>query len=214
MKALLFDLDGTLLDTIRDRAAAVNHTEKAYGYPTHSVDDVCRMVGNGIRSLMMQSTPGGEANPRFGSIMADFRTYYEAHKLDTTAPYAGISEMLSALRAAGYPIAIVSNKIDSAVRGLAEMFFPEVTVAIGEREGIPRKPAPDLVHLAMRELGAEDAYFIGDSEVDIATAQNAGLTCLSVTWGFRSEETLRAAGGEYFFATPRLLTEYLLGEAK
>jgi phosphoglycolate phosphatase len=122
--------------------------------------------------------------------------------------------MLATLKAAGYPIAIVSNKIDSAVRGLADMFFPEIAVAIGEREGIPRKPAPDLVHLAMRELGAEDAYFIGDSEVDIATAQNAGLRCLSVTWGFRSEETLRAAGGEHFFATPSLLAEYLLGEAK
>ena len=214
MKALLFDLDGTLLDTIRDLASAVNHTEKAYGYPTHSVDDVCRMVGNGIRSLMVAATPGGEANPQFEDIMAEFRTYYGAHKLDTTAPYEGIPEMLAALKAAGYPIAIVSNKIDSAVRGLADMFFPEIAVAIGEREGIPRKPAPDLVHLAMRELGAEDAYFIGDSEVDIATAKNAGLRCLSVTWGFRSEETLRAAGGEHFFATPRLLTEYLLGEAK
>lgn len=213
MKALLFDLDGTLLNTITDLTNATNHTLARYGYPTHTEEAVLAMVGRGIRNLVISATPGGEDNPNFEAILADYLAYYEVHKLDATAPYAGISEMLAALKEAGYLMAIVSNKLDGAVRELHKMFFSStVSIAIGERAGMARKPAPDLVHLAMDMLGvsAEDCMYVGDSEVDIATAKNSGLPCLSVTWGFRTEAALREAGGERFFATPKALAEYLI----
>ena len=216
-KYLLFDLDGTLLNTITDLANAVNHALSRFGYPTHSEEDIMRMVGNGIRVLLERATPGGDANPNFEAISAEFRLYYELHKNDYTAPYDGVLEMLSALSAAGYTIATVSNKIDSAVKALCrEQLGDALTLALGEREGIPRKPAPDMVYAALRALGAEksDAYFVGDSEVDVATAKNSGLPCLSVLWGFRSEAELRAGGADTFFETPADLAAYLIAEAE
>lgn len=212
-KTLIFDLDGTLLDTITDLANAVNHALTVHGYPTHAEAEYLRMVGNGIASLVARALPGGKENPDFSAVLATFRAYYEIHKADATAPYAGISEMLLTLDAAGLSLAIVSNKIDPAVKALAARFFPDtVRVAVGEREGIDRKPAPDTVYLALAELGvtAEGAAYIGDSEVDIETAKNAGLPCLSVGWGFRTEEELRAAGADRVFMTPDELCRYLM----
>lgn len=214
-KALLFDLDGTLLDTITDLASAVNHTMERYGYPTHTVEAITDMVGNGVRSLVASALPGGTENPEFPKVLADFRAYYELHKLDATAPYEGINAMLEALSAAGVPVGIVSNKLDPAVKALAATFFPHtVRVAIGEREGIARKPAPDAVFAALEALGVgrEGAAYIGDSEVDVLTAKNAGLVGLSVGWGFRTEADLIAAGADRVFKTPAELCEHLLAE--
>lgn len=216
-KYLLFDLDGTLLDTITDLSNAVNHAMMLHGFPTHSEDAIARMVGNGIRLLVARATPGGEDNPDFEAVFADFKSYYAVHNSDNTAPYDGISEMLAALSKVGYTIAVVSNKIDSAVKLLCRETFPDrIDYALGDTEGIPRKPAPDMVYAALRALGADrsEAYFIGDSEVDVATAENAGLPCLSVLWGFRSKEELLAVGADTFFDTPAALGAYLLNEAK
>ena len=216
-KYLLFDLDGTLLDTITDLANATNHALAAFGLPTHSEAEIMRMVGNGIRRLVILAVRGGEANPHFEEIFAEFQRYYALHKSDNTAPYDGIHEMLRALMAVGYVPVVVSNKIDSAVKGLCRETFPDtVAYALGDTEGVPRKPAPDMVYAALRALGAEpsDAYFIGDSEVDVVTARNAGLPCLSVLWGFREREELLAVGGDTFFETPADLAAYLLKEAK
>lgn len=213
-KTLIFDLDGTLLNTICDLAAAVNHTLSAHGYPTHTEAAVVRMVGNGVANLVARALPDGEDNPDFPRVFAEFRRYYEEHKADATAPYEGITEMLSRLHAVGFSIGIVSNKLDSAVKALTARFFRDtVRVAIGEREGVARKPAPDAVAAALSEMGttAEGAVYIGDSEVDIDTARNAGIPCLSVGWGFRTAEELRAHGAERVFMTPRELCDFLLG---
>ena len=212
-KTLLFDLDGTLLDTIGDLASAVNYALALHKYPTHTTDAILRMVGNGVRVLVAKALPGGEENPDFNSVHADFRAYYELHKNDTTAPYRGIPSMLSRLSSAGCRMAIVSNKFDSAVKELAAAFFGDtVKVAIGESAAVARKPAPDAVFRALSELGvdAEGAVFIGDSEVDIETARNAGLPCLSVGWGFRTEDALLKAGADRVYKTPEELTEHIL----
>ena len=216
-KTLLFDLDGTLLDTITDLVAAVDHALVLHGYPTHTVGEYLHMVGNGVAAFVARALPEGAQTPGYQQILADFRAYYELHKADATAPYDGILPMLSALSAAGCAIGIVSNKLDSAVKALAAKFFSDtVDVALGESETVARKPAPDAVLAALRALGAdaEDAVLIGDSEVDIETARNAGIPCLSVGWGFRTPEELMAAGADTVFATPAELTAYLLGEAK
>lgn len=212
-RTLLFDLDGTLLDTLSDLAVAVNHALEAHGYPPHPEAAVVRMVGNGVMSLVTRALPKGQENPDFASVFADFRAYYEVHKADTTAPYDGIPLLLARLTAAGCRVGIVSNKPDAAVKALAARFFPDtVRVALGERPGVARKPAPDSVLFALAELGdtAEGAAYIGDSEVDIETAQRAGLPCLSVGWGFRTAEELREKGASHVFLTPGELCEYLL----
>ncbi len=213
-KTLIFDLDGTLLNTITDLATSVNYALTEHGYPTHTEPEYLRMVGNGVEMLVARALPGGKENADFSAVYATFRSYYEIHKADATAPYAGIPEMLSELREAGFPMGIVSNKFDPAVKALAARFFGDtVLVAVGESETVAKKPAPDAVYVALSELGvtADGAVFIGDSEVDIETAKNAGLPCLSVGWGFRTEEDLLAAGADRVFATPRELCRYLLG---
>ncbi len=214
-KTLIFDLDGTLLNTITDLANAVNFALGKRGYPTHTEAAITRMVGNGIELLVARALPNGTDNPEFSAVLADFRSYYEAHKIDATAPYAGILDMLNTLSATGVPMGIVSNKFDAAVKELAARFFPDtLRVAVGESATVARKPAPDAVFAALDGLGvtAEGAVFIGDSEVDIQTARNAGLPVLSVGWGFRTEADLRAAGADCVFKTPSELCEYLLAE--
>ena len=196
---------------------SLNHTLASRGYPTHSRTAVLAMVGNGLANLMARALPKGTEEPEFAAILAEFRAYYEAHKTDLTAPYAGIPEMLAALSAAGYRIAVVSNKVDSAVRALSKQYFGDlVSAAVGDREGFARKPAPDLVNEALRLLDstADRAYFIGDSEVDVLTARNVGVPCLAVTWGFRTEATLREAGATALYATPAALADHLVSERK
>lgn len=209
-KTYIFDLDGTLLDTLGDLAASVNYALRTHGMPEHSVDDVRRFVGNGVRLLMERAVPDGAQNPRFDEAFATFRDYYMQHSLDTTQPYAGIPETLAALRTQGCRIAVVSNKMMAATQELCRHFFPDtVEVAIGEHEaeGICKKPAPDTVYAALRELGVgkESAVYIGDSDVDIQTAHNAGLPCISVLWGFRDRDFLMQHGAETFVSAPREL---------
>ena len=203
----IFDLDGTLLDTLGDLAASVNYALRTHGMPEHSVDDVRRFVGNGVRKLMERAVPDGADNPRFDAAFATFRQHYMAHSLDTTRPYEGIPEALEALKARGCHLAVVSNKMMAATQELCRHFFPDtIEVAIGEDEaaGIRRKPAPDTVFAALKALGVgkENAVYVGDSDVDIQTACNAGLPCISVLWGFRDRDFLLQNGAETFISTP------------
>jgi phosphoglycolate phosphatase len=208
----IFDLDGTLLDTLGDLAASVNYALRQHGMPEHSLDDVRRFVGNGVRLLMERAVPDGAQNPKFDETFATFRQYYMAHSLDTTRPYDGIPEILAELRRRGCHVAVVSNKMMAATVELCHHFFPDtVEVAIGEHEaeGIRKKPAPDTVFTALRELqvGREGAVYVGDSDVDIQTAHNAGLPCISVLWGFRDRDFLMHHGAETFVSTPQDLLD-------
>ena len=203
----IFDLDGTLLDTLGDLAASVNYALRTHGMPEHSIDDVRRFVGNGVRLLMVRAIPDGEKNPDFEATFATFRQYYMQHSLDTTRPYEGIPETLAELKARGCHLAVVSNKMMAATQELIRHFFPDtISVAIGENEaaGIRKKPAPDTVFEALRQLGVgkECAVYVGDSDVDIQTAANSGLPCISVLWGFRDRDFLIQHGAETFASVP------------
>ena len=203
----IFDLDGTLLDTLGDLAASVNYAMRTHGMPEHSVDEVCRFVGNGVRRLMERAVPGGADHPAFEAAFATFRRHYMEHSLDTTRPYKGIPEMLQELKRRGRHTAVVSNKFDAATKELCRHFFPDtIDVAVGEHEaeGIRKKPAPDTVLQALSQLGVgqEGAVYVGDSDVDIQTARNSGLPCISVLWGFRDREFLLAHGAETFVSQP------------
>lgn len=206
----IFDLDGTLLDTIGDLAASVNFALCELGMPQHSTAKVQAMVGNGVGMLIERAVPQGRENPLFQKALDTFRQHYTAHWLDTTRPYDGIIETLKELKRRGCKTAVVSNKFDTATKSLCQHFFPSlIDVAVGEHEadGVRKKPAPDTVMVALRELGSntENAVYIGDSEVDIATAKNSGLQCISVLWGFRSREALEACGATTFISHPEEL---------
>jgi len=205
----IFDLDGTLLDTLGDLAASVNYALRQYGLPEHSLDDVRRFVGNGVRLLMERAVPGGATHPDFEAVFATFRQYYMEHALDTTRPYEGIPEVLCELQQRGCRLAVVSNKMMAATQELVAHFFPEVEVAIGEDEaaGILKKPAPDTVFEALRQLGVDccDAVYVGDSDVDLQTARNSGIPCISVLWGFRDRDFLLAHGATRFVERPEEL---------
>lgn len=200
----IFDLDGTLLDTLQDLAASVNYALRQHHMPEHSIDDVRRFVGNGVRRLMERAIPEGAANPAFEAAFATFRKYYMEHSLDTTRPYDGIPELIHELKKRGCRMAVVSNKMMAATQELVHHFFPEIEVAIGEDEaaGICKKPAPDTVFAAMKQLGEGSAVYVGDSDVDLATARNSGLPCISVLWGFRDRDFLLAHGATTFVEQP------------
>lgn len=202
----IFDLDGTLLDTLQDLAASVNYALSQYQMPTHDIDAVRSFVGNGVRLLMERATPDGAQNPQFEAVFAAFRQYYMEHSLDTTRPYDGIPEMLSELKRQGKRLAVVSNKFYAATQELVAHFFPEIEVAIGEHEseGIRKKPASDTVYEALRQLGVgkENAVYVGDSDVDLMTARNSGLPCISVLWGFRDRDFLLRHGATVFVRKP------------
>jgi len=205
--AYIFDLDGTLLDTLDDLAASVNYALRTHGMPEHTNDDVRLFVGNGVRKLMERAIPDGASNPDFEATFATFRQHYMTHSLDTTKPYDGIPETLEALKAKGCHLAVVSNKMMAATQELCRHFFPDtIEVAIGENEaeGIRKKPAPDTVIAALRQLGVgqEGAVYVGDSDVDIETARNSGLPCISVLWGFRDRDFLLQHGAKMFISNP------------
>ena len=191
--AILFDLDGTLLDTLGDLHAAVNHVLNQFGYPERTLEEVCRFVGNGAARLIRLAVPAGAED---APVLAAFQAHYAANCDILTKPYDGI---LPALEELGkeYPLAVVSNKPDRAVKELAAIYFPTL-YARGESADCPRKPAPDMVRMAMQALGVERCIYVGDSEVDVLTAKNAAVPCLSVTWGFRDVDTLTRAGANYF----------------
>ena len=201
----IFDLDGTLLNTLGDLAASVNYALHRYSMPEHTLEDIRWFVGNGVKKLMERSVPDGMANPRFEEVFKTFSEHYMEHSLDTTKPYPGIPDMLNGLKCRGKKIAVVSNKFYTATQELCRHFFGDyVDVAIGERENIRRKPAPDTVIEAMRLLGvsSDNAVYIGDSDVDVATAANSGLPCISVLWGFRDRAFLEEHGASVFISEP------------
>lgn len=211
-KAVLFDLDGTLLDTIDDLAAALNYALEKHGFPTHKREAVLGFVGNGVAKLVALGMGRAQDDPLFSLVFDDFRTYYGRHNTDFTRPYEGIAALLSALRARGIKTAVVSNKYDAAVKALSKQFFGDlIPLAIGESPTVKRKPAPDSLFYALNALGVspEEAYYVGDSEVDVETAKRAGVECLSVLWGFRSQAELLAAGATRFFDTPEKLGDFL-----
>lgn len=204
----VFDLDGTLLETLKDLAASTNYALRTHNMPKHSIEDVRMFVGNGVKKLMERAIPNGIENPLFEDVYATFRQHYLEHNLDTTKPYEGIPELLAELKARGKKLAIVSNKFYAATQELARHFFPDtIEVAIGERENIKKKPAPDTVIEALRQLGAsrETAVYIGDSDVDIMTAKNCDMPCVSVLWGFRDKKFLTEHGATFFVEKPSQL---------
>ncbi|MBR2341785.1 MAG: HAD family hydrolase [Clostridia bacterium] len=201
----IFDLDGTLLDTLDDLASSVNATLKRFGYPPRSKEEVCNFVGNGVKLLLIRAIGYEPAN--FLEIFEYFKEYYSKHSADQTKPYVGVLELLQRLKSQGKKTAIVSNKSDFATKSLSKKYFDGlINVTLGENEdaGIRKKPAPDSVELALKEMGIskEKSVYIGDSDVDIQTAKNAGLACISVTWGFRNEQFLRENGGICFAHSP------------
>lgn len=196
-KTVIFDLDGTLLDTLEDLWRSVNTALEAFACPGRTREQVRQAVGNGVRNLMRLSMPAGEENPYFEQCFHAFQEHYARHLNDHTGPYPGIMELLAKLREEGYTCAIVSNKSDSAVKELNRRIFGAyIPIAIGESENIRKKPAPDTVYAAMRELGAdrEDCIYVGDSEVDLLTAENSGIPCITVSWGFRDRDVLEKLG--------------------
>ncbi len=195
--AILFDLDGTLLNTLGDLHASTNHVLRSFGYPQRTVEEVRQFVGNGALRLIAQAIPEDKNNVQ--EVLAAFQVYYAAHCNERTAPYPGIPAALAAL--SHYPLAVVSNKPDRAVKELAKIYFPGL-YARGEGEDCRRKPWPDMVHKALEALGCDSCIYVGDSEVDVETAKNAGVPCLSVTWGFRNKSVMEAAGSTHFCEDP------------
>ena len=216
IKGVLFDLDGTLLDTLEDLYQSVNAALTACGFPERTRMEIRSFVGNGVRNLMVRSVLDGEENPKFEECFQKFREHYAAHLNDHTAPYAGIMELLAELKEKGIPTAVVSNKSDAAVKELCrETFRDLVPLAIGESERVKKKPAPDTVIEAAAGIGVplKDCVYVGDSEVDLATAENAGIPCISVSWGFRDKELLESLGAKTLLDTVPELRDCLLDMA-
>ena len=204
----IFDLDGTLLDTLTDLAASCNYALQQHGMAQRTIDEVRMFVGNGVKKLMERAIPDGLANPLFDEVYQYFRQHYLKHGLDHTAPYPGVLPMLAELKRRNKKIAVVSNKFYRATEELCKHFFDQyVEVAIGEREGIKKKPAPDTVLEALAQLGVtgDNAVYIGDSDVDIATANNCQLPCISVLWGFRDKDFLLRSGATTLISAPEEL---------
>ena len=200
MTAVLFDLDGTLLNTLDDLADATNAALARFGYPARATDEVRQFVGNGAERLIRLALPGNADDLEVSEVLAFYKDYYAAHSQIKTCPYEGVLEALEMVKQE-FPVAIVSNKPDEAVKILCGQYFGEV-YALGQSSDLPRKPAPDMVHKAMSAIGADRCIYVGDSEVDVLTAKNAGVPCLSVLWGFRDQETLVEAGADHFCKTP------------
>jgi len=212
-KAAVFDLDGTLLDTLEDLYLSVNRALAHFSLPERTKGEVQAFVGNGVEMLMVQAVPSGRENPLFLPCLQYFKEDYALHSLDHTAPYPGIVSLLSKLNTRGIQCAVVSNKFDAAVKELVNHFFDGLVLcARGESLGIRRKPAPDTVLAVLDELHVQkkDAVYIGDSEVDILTAKNCDMPCISVLWGFRKKEFLQKKGAAVFAETPQELLKHLV----
>ena len=193
---IIFDLDGTLLDTLEDLLDATNYALECHGYPHRTLAELRSFVGNGALNQMRLSLPEGSTEEEIQAVLNTYKPYYNTHCQIKTKPYKGIPEALAVL-SKKYPLAIASNKPDSAVKPLCEQFFPGI-YARGEAPDCPRKPAPDMVFKTMEAIGVETCIYVGDSEVDVLTAKNAGLSCVCVLWGFRDSPQIEAAGGKYF----------------
>ena len=207
MKAVLFDLDGTLLNTLEDLTDATNAALAHFGCPRRTVEEVRSFLGNGAERLIRLALPGRADDPDVDAVLAWYKTYYDAHSQIKTCPYGGILEALEEVRRE-FPVAVVSNKPDNATKRLCAQYFGNV-FALGESSACPRKPAPHMVYQAMKAIGAESCVYVGDSEVDVRTAKNAGVPCLSVLWGFRDQDTLLEAGADHFCEKPADLLKTL-----
>jgi phosphoglycolate phosphatase len=211
---VIFDLDGTLLNTLEDLADSVNYVLKKFGWQQHTIEQVRSHVGNGIRNLMILSVPDGESNPKFEEAFQTFKEYYQSHCQIKTDAYSGIMDLLKVLYEKGYKMAIVSNKAHPAVEELNKIYFKDyISVAMGENEdaGIKKKPAPEMVYKALEQLGStkEESIYVGDSDVDKATADNAGLNCVLCQWGFRELELLQSLKPKAIIAEPMELIDVL-----
>lgn len=210
--AVIFDLDGTLLNTLGDLRAATNHALEVRGLPPHSMEEIRQFIGNGIRLLICRAMPEGTPEAEIDAALDDFKAYYAAHIHDRTVPYDGIPQLLTALRKRGIKVAVLSNKIDSASQQLIEYFFPGKTdVVFGEHVGVPRKPDPTSCRMVIQQLGVqpEQVLYVGDSGTDMQTAKNAGLYAVGVTWGFRSKEVLLENGADVLVHRPEQILQIL-----
>lgn len=207
---VLFDLDGTLLYTLEDLKNSVNFVLQKYNYPLRSLDEIRNFVGNGVRILMEKAVPDGARNPQFEKLLELFKQHYAQNMYAKTKPFDGIDELLDNLKSRGCLIAVVSNKFDKAVKELCKHYFDgKIDIAIGEDEHVRKKPAPDSIFKAMKLLGCDKAVFVGDSEVDIQTAKNAGLKCISVTYGYKSKDFLLNNGAEFLADTPGEILKFV-----
>ena len=211
-KAIIFDLDGTLLDTLTDLAEGTNYALRVNGFPERTLDEIRRFVGNGARKLIERAVPDGQIEAALEKVRQDFNVYYKIHCKDHTGPYPGIMEMLQELVQQGYSLGVVSNKPDFAVQDLIPEYFPDIFASIsGERQGVAKKPAPDLIREAMKNLQADssNAVYVGDSEVDLEAAANAGIPCISVAWGFKGRRFLEEQHAGMIIETPAEIQKYL-----
>lgn len=218
-KLIIFDLDGTLLSTLEDLTDSTNFALKSFGYPTKTIEQVRSYVGNGVALLIERAIPNGKDNENFEKCLKIFKENYSKNMYNKTSSYPNILEMLKDLRNNGCKIAVVSNKFDMAVKELCEKYFPNlIDIAIGENEaeGIKKKPAPDTVFQAMKafEMKNDNCIYVGDSEVDIMTARNSGMPCISVTWGFKTREFLINNGGRILVDKPSEIVEYVVNSTK
>ena len=212
---IIFDLDGTILNTIVDLADSMNYVLRQLGYPEHSVEDICNFVGNGVDRLVKLSLPEGASVEEFDKCRSMFGEYYKQHSADKTCPYDGIPQLLAQLKESGCKLAVVSNKPDFAVGPLCENYFSGMfDIAVGEREGIRRKPFPDSVNEVINKLGSEKdkTLYVGDSDVDVETAKNAGIDCVAVSWGFRGRDFLEKHGARVIADTSDELAGYIYGK--
>ena len=205
MTGILFDLDGTLLNTLEDLTDATNYALARFGYPERTLMEVRRAIGNGAANQIRKSLPEGTSEETVQQVLEVYKPYYTANCQIKTRPYEGVLQALEALKEK-YPVAIVSNKPDAAVKALCAEYFPDI-YALGETPDCPRKPAADMVYKGMKAIGADRCLYVGDSEVDVLTAKNAEVPCLCVLWGFRDKEEMTAAGGEHFCEDPEQLAQ-------
>ena len=212
MKSVIFDLDGTLLNTLKDLTISTNYALTQCNYPTHTIEEVRKMVGNGVGMLIHRALPSDVTEQEFDTCFNIFKEHYTQHCEDNTAPYPGITQLLEQLYKLNIQIAIASNKLQSAVTKLAEQYFsPYVTISLGDCKELKRKPEPDMLLKAMEYMKStpNDTIYVGDSEVDLTTAKAAGIKCISVLWGFRDKELLIEHGANIFASTPEEIISYL-----
>ncbi|HBZ02307.1 MAG TPA: HAD family hydrolase [Lachnospiraceae bacterium] len=212
---IVFDMDGTVLNTLEDLTVSMNYVLDRFNMPGHRLEEYRLFFGNGVKEALRLSLPEGASADIIDEMMVVFKEHYDAHCLDRTRPYDGIVDVMRQLKEKGYRLAIVSNKIDSAVKELNDRFFTDyVDTALGEKAGINRKPAPDMVYAALKEMGStkEESIYIGDSEVDLMTARNSELPCISVLWGFRDKKYLIEQGADCFADRPEDIIRILAGE--
>jgi len=203
---ILFDLDGTLIDSLEDLTDSVNYVMDLYNCPRHTLAEVRSFVGTGAKNLIRKALPGLPTDPPVDEVLEKYRAHYEKNSHNKTRPYDGILCALNAVRRK-YPVAIVSNKPDKAVKALCKSFFGQDVYALGEEPPVPRKPAPDMVLKAMADIGVDKCIYVGDSDIDVQTAQNSGVSVLSVLWGFRDKKDLLAVGATHFCDDPALLAD-------